>query len=689
MTRAALCILLIGVFLLPAQQEEAVFKSSSNLVILDVTARDSSGKEIPNLRKEDFVVLEDGKLQTLSVFEFQRLADTAAPAAPLPARRTPVPGRAQQIATTTPGSIQYQDRRLMIMFFDFSSMGIPEQLRAQKAALEFVDKRMGPSDLVSIMTFSSKLDVQEDFTDDKERLVAAIKGFHIGLASDLAVEGGDGSSGEDTAAAFSADETEFNIFNTDRKLSALESAAKMLAVLPEKKALLYFSSGVGKSGVENQSQLRSTVNAAVRANVSFYPIDARGLAALPPGGDASTAAPKGNAIFTGQAQQSQRDRFNDQQETLVSLAADTGGKAFLDNNDLALGIVQARDEVRSYYVLGYYSSNDRADGKFRRVQVKLASQPSAKLEYRGGYFASKVFAKFTAADRERQLEEALTLGDPITDMPVAAEANYFRLNRKTYFVPVSLKIPGSVIPLAKKGASEETDVDFIGQMRDAKGKLISTVRDEIKVKLSETRAGQLGTRSLQYDAGFTLAPGTYQLKFLVRENRTGKMGTFQAPLVVPDLSAASDVLRLSSVVWSSQRQSMQEAVGSAGARKKDLAANPLIRDGQKLVPSITRAFRKNQNLYVYLEVYDPAAAEPDSRPNVAAVLSFYRGKRKAFESSPVRLTQFAEGRPNVLPVSFQTPLAALPAGKYVCQVDLIDENARRFAFRRVEIALLP
>ncbi len=230
------------------------------------------------------------------------------------------------------------------------------------------------------------------------------------MASDLAVEGGDGTTGEDTAAAFSADETEFNIFNTDRKLSALESAAKMLAVLPEKKALLYFSSGVGKSGVENQSQLRSTINAAVRANVSFYPIDARGLAALPPGGDSSTAAAKGNAVFTGQAQQSQRDRFNDQQETLVSLAADTGGKAFLDNNDLGLGIVQARNEVSSYYVLGYYSSNDHSDGKFRRVQVKLASQPSAKLEYRGGYFASKVFAKFTAADKERQLEEALMLG---------------------------------------------------------------------------------------------------------------------------------------------------------------------------------------------------------------------------------------------------------------------------------------
>src|SRR5207245_4041461 len=143
----------------------------------------------------------------------------------------------------------------------------------------------------------------------------------------------DTDSGEDTQAAFTADESEFNIFNTDRKRSALESAAKMLGALPERKALVYFSSGVGKTGTENESQLRSTVNAAVRANVAFYPVDARGLVALPPGGDATKGASRGTGDFTGGAVTKDRDRFNNQQETLKTLAADTGGKALIDVQD--------------------------------------------------------------------------------------------------------------------------------------------------------------------------------------------------------------------------------------------------------------------------------------------------------------------------------------------------------------------
>ncbi|MDQ6677269.1 MAG: VWA domain-containing protein, partial [Acidobacteriota bacterium] len=443
-----------------AFQQDVTFKSTSNLVIFDVTVRDKSGKEITNLEKSDFILLEDGKPQAISVFELQRLGGNAPAAAPVTATaaKATVAGR-QQTITTTPGRVQYQDRRLMVMLFDFSSMKPAEQLRAQDSALQFVSNKMTSSDLVSIMTFSSSLQVAQDFTDDRDRLTEVLKGFPIGRASDLAVDGGDGddNSGEDTGAAFNADETEFNIFNTDRKLSALESAAKMLAALPEKKAMLYFSSGISKSGVENQSQLRSTINAAVRANVAFYPIDSRGLTALPPGGDASSAMTRGNSMFTGGAQSGQKNKFNDQQETLVSLAADTGGKAFLDNNDLTLGITEAQNDVKSYYILGFYSDNGKQDGKFRRIQIKLKNNLSAKIDYRSGYFGPKTFAKFTSGDKENQLEEALMLGDPVTDLPLAVETDYFRLGKNNYFVPVALKIPGSSVTLGRK----DTEFDFI------------------------------------------------------------------------------------------------------------------------------------------------------------------------------------------------------------------------------------
>ncbi len=685
-----LSTLILSLSILAAQQGDVVFKSTSNLVILDVTVRDRSGKEIPNLKKEDFSLIEDGKPQTISVFEFQKLATEARAAAPVALDRV-TPARQQTITTSTPGKVRYQDRRLMVLFFDFSSMPPADQIRAQKSGLKFLSEQMSASDLVSIMTFSQRLRVEQDFTDDRDRLTEIVKGFRIGEASELAAEAGNGdeNNGEDNGAAFSADETEFNVFNTDRKLSALESAAKMLAGLPEKKALVYFSSGVGKTGVENQSQLRSTINAAVRANVAFYPIDARGLTALPPGGDAAKAAPKGNSVFTGAAQHSQREKFNDQQETLVSLAADTGGKSFLDNNDLSLGIQQAQTDVRSYYILGYYSTNNAQDGRFRRIQLKLNGQLQAKLDYRSGYFGQKVFSKFNAADKESQLEEALMLGDPVTDLPLAIETDYFRLSKDKYFVPVSVKIPGSAIALAKKGSNEQTEFDFIGQVRDSKGKLAGSVRDGIKVKLNQSNAAQLSSRALQYDTGFTLAPGQYQLKFLARENQSGKMGTFESKFVVPDLNAATPSLRMSSVVWSGQRQALSSAVGAAETRKKALAADPLIQDGQKLVPSITRVFRKDQNLYVYFEVYDPGSDPVDKKPSVAATLTFYRGRVKAFESAPVRLSQLTAGRSSALPVQFQVPLAKLNPGKYTCQVSVIDEQAKRFAFPRADLVLLP
>ena len=676
-----------------AAQTGPVFRATSNLVVVDVFVRDRGGKDVPDLKKEDFTLLEDGKRQTISVFEYQRLSSELLPAVGAPAPQLPAKTFVTRPpATDAPASpIRYQDRRLMVLFFDQSSMPPEDQIRAQTAALRFLDRQMTASDLVCVMAFSSRLRTLQDFTDDRDKLTAAIRGLRIGESSDLATAGdtGDANTGEDTGAAFTADETEFNIFNTDLKLAALESAVKLLAGLPEKKALIYLSSGVGKTGVENQSQLRSTTNAAVRANVSFYPIDVRGLVAMAPAGNASQASSRGNGIFTGAQQTGIRDTLRDQQETLASLAADTGGKVFLDNNDLALGMVQAQRDVHSYYVLGYYSTNPAQDGRYRRVQVKLASNLQAKLDYRGGYFGPKEFGNFTAGDKENQLQQALMLGDPVTDLPLAIEVNYFRLARDQYFVPVAVKIPSSAIALAKKGSNEVTDFDFIGQVLDSKGTVVSSVRDGVTVKLTEATAAQLARRSFQYDTGFTLMPGDYRIKFLARENRTGKMGTFETSFRIPDLNARSDYLRISSVVWSSQREPLGAAVGSASSNKKLIAANPLVAGDAKLIPSITRVFRRDQDLYVYVEAYDAAPVPAGKRASLVAAVSFFRGKAKALETAPAQFSDPAASRPGVYPVRLAVPLAKLAPGDYICQVSVVDGVGRKFAFSRSRLVLLP
>lgn len=694
--------ILSALFLLSVRAQEPVFQSNSNLVIIDANVRDKSGKVIPDLKASDFTLLEDGKPQTISVFEFQKLEGddvlpavpaaksvTAAPAAAAPrktARNAPTP-------TVPAPVIRYQNRRLVAILFDYSTMGIPEQSRAQEAALKFVREQMKPADIVAILyAGTGPVKIVQDFTTDKDRLEEVINSFQIGAASELAGvagNGGDNTTGEDTGTAFNADETEFNIFNTDKQLATLESAAKMLAPFPEKKALLYFSSGISKSGFDNQASLEKAVNAAKRSNVSFYPIDARGLVASAPAGDASAAAPRGTSALTGTQMQSQRDTFNDSQETLSTLAYDTGGKLYVDDNDLALGMQKARDDIGSYYIIGYYSTDLKMDGKYRRVQVKLNKDIQAKLDYRSGYYGQKEFKKFTASDKEDQLSQALMLGDPLTDLSLTAEIDYFRLAKDRYFVPFSVKIPGSEIALAKKRGNAQTEFDFIGQVRDEHTKLVAAMRDGIKIKLSEQTAAQLSASPLAYDTGFTLPPGKYSFKFLARENETGKMGTYETKFTIPDLAPDRPALKTSSVIWSNQREALSDSLAFADNKKKLIEADPLVQDGRKLIPSITHVFRKDQNLYVYLEIYDPSVSTNQARPSVAATLSFYRGKTKSFESQPVRLDAFAAKRAQTLPLEFQAPLAQLAPGRYTCQVNIVDENGRKFGFARTDIVVLP
>src|SRR6266581_9035048 len=196
-------------------------------------------------------------------------------------------------------------------------------------------------------------------------------------------------------------------------------------------------------------------------------------------------------MFSGQLAQNAITSFQRSQDTLFALAKDTGGKAMFDYNDLAQGIVQAADSVTSYYILGHYSTHPATDGRFHRVRVSLAAGVAGELAYRQGYFADKEFAKFTAADKERQLEEALMLDNPVTDISIAMEVNYFQLNRAEYFVPVAVKIPGSELALARRGGAQRTLIDFIGEVKDDYGVTISNVRDKVDIKLTGETAAEL------------------------------------------------------------------------------------------------------------------------------------------------------------------------------------------------------
>ena len=661
-------------------------KVTSDLVLTNVVVRDKRGNLVRGLTQDDFTVYEDGKVQHITSFDFENVDELA----------NAGPGGTTVSGTAAPVKIigidqpvkkeELKNHRLIVMFFDFSAMEPDDIDRAVEAAQNYVAKQMAPADLVAIVSLASSMHVDQDFTNDKKRLAAILSSYQSGEGQGFAA--GDTGTSEgtpDTGNSFVADDSEYNQFNTDRKLQAIQTIAKSLARIDEKKSIIYFSNGVSRSGIENQVQLRAATNAAVQSDVALYTVDVRGLQAFPPGGEAQSASLRGQSAYNGQSVISQFSSNADSQETLTTLAGDTGGKAFLDTNDLSGVFSAVQKDTSAYYVLGYRSTNPLMNGKFRHVKVAV-KRPDLKLEYRSGYYGPKDYAHFNKEDREQQMLDEISSDLPDVDVAVYMAAAYFRIDDAHYYIPVSLVIPGSQIPFVTEKDKDRATIDIIGVVQDELKHPIGNTRETVKLALDESR--QVRRKNVQYNTGFVLPPGKFHIKFVVRENQNGRLGSFETDVTVPDLRKAP--LKMSSIVLASQRMP---------ATSKKNNPNPLIRDGQELVPNITHVFSPDQHLYMQYEVYDPAkekrelnlqGAQGDQKiqKNSVRVLTnveFLQGSAKAYETPLVEAREINAPERKAAVFQLDVPLSQLRPGLYTCQVNVIDDAGGNFSFPRLAI----
>ena len=289
-------------------QSSFTLKVNSDLVLTNVVVRDKkTGEVVRGLTANDFTILENGKPQQISSFDFESVDQAA------PLNEATITGQAGHsifnaktgVATTE----ELRNHRLIVLFFDLTSMQ-PEDI--ERSAM--------PPAITSTARCSRP-------TSGRRRLARHIpfarSGFHRRTSSSCstplihtpAIRGPGLSAGatsttnqvEDTTS-FTADESEYNDLNTDRELFAIASISKSLAYINEKKSMLYFSGGIQRDGIENQASLRSAINAAVRANLSIYSVDTRGLQAISPLGDATTGSLRGTGSLQrrGPAEQSRR-----------------------------------------------------------------------------------------------------------------------------------------------------------------------------------------------------------------------------------------------------------------------------------------------------------------------------------------------------------------------------------------------
>ena len=670
----------------------------SDIVLTNVVVRDKkSGAVIRGLKASDFTILEDGKPQKLASFDFQNVDE----AATLNENGT-VAGHAIDsksvadllnnggLGTTSASALR--DHRLIVMFFDLSSMQPEDIDRGVEAAQDYIRTKMQPADLVAAVSLGTSLSMDQDFTADKSLLLKAVGRYNGTEGTGFANGGQTGSTDgtADDASSFAADDTEYNSLNTDRELFALQQIARSLERVDQHKSLLYFSGGLTRNGIENQASMRAATNAAVRANMAIYSVDSRGLEALPPVGNASTGSLRGVSAYNGGAAQNQLDANFGSQETLGTLASDTGGKFFSDSNDFAPAFQQIQRDTEAYYILGFRSANPAHDGSFRHLTVRV-NRPDVKLEYRPGYYAQADFKHQKTEDREQALEEQLRSDLPATDVALYLQALYFRLPGNRSFVPVSLIVPGSQIPFLKNGDRNKASLDVLGQVKNAQGIIVGNVRDTVKLALDASQ--QVQRKNIQYSTSFTLAPGRYHLKFVVRENQTGNMGSFETDLQVPDLAKAT--LKLSSVVLSSQR--------TPNAEKRPVS--PLIRDGVEWISNVPHVFRADQHLFLLYELYDPAhqkpAAEgvpagapglgrrPQGAVRVLTSIEFLQGGAKVYETPLVEADAINTPDRNAVSFAFDVPLTALRPGVYVAQVNVIDDAGGSFSFPRLALRVVP
>jgi VWFA-related protein len=668
-------------------------KVNTNIVLTNVVVRDKkTGAVVKGLKASDFTIYEDKTQQKVASFDYENVDEAAV------LNEKSTAGGKVSIADMLEHNFaanteQLRDHRLMVFFFDLSSMQDEDIDRAVDAAKDYVNKQMQPADLVAMVSMSTGLSMDQDFTSDKAALLKVLAKYNGDDATGFA-NGTTGSTDgtSDDTNAFAADDTEYNSLNTDRELFAIRAIAKSLERVDQRKSMLYFSGGLTRNGIENQASLRAATNEAAKANMAIYTVDSRGLQALPPVGDASKGSLRGNSAYSGGAATAQLASNYSSQETLGTLAADTGGKFFGDSNDFAPAFQQVQRDTEAYYIIGFHSTNQKKDGSYRHLTVKMNRQ-DVKLEFRPGYYAPADFGHQKTEDRELALTEQMHSDLPATDVALYLQALYFRANvtkqnESLFYIPVSLLVPGSQIPFVKNGDRDKASLDIMGRVQNSQGVTVGNVRDTVKLALDQTQEAK--QKNIQYSTGYTLAAGKYHLKFVVRENQTGNMGSFETDIDVPDLKKVP--LKLSSVVLASQRT----------PNDAKNPQSPLIRDGVEWVPNVAHVFRQDQHLYFLYEVYDPAkakgapelAAAPglvrrDGGPvHVLTSIEFLSGGTKVYETPAVTANVINDPQRDAVAFQFDVPLTQLKPGTYICQVNVIDDAGGSFTFPRMAVRVM-
>ena len=658
----------------PAQPPESTqpgvtFRAEVNYVEVDARVVDAQGAFVANLAQNDFQILEDGKPQQITVFSLLNLPVERA-VRPLFANK-PIEADVQ---TNLSG---YNGRVYLIVLDDMHTAALRSQ-RVKAAARRFVQQYMGANDVAAVVHTSGRTDAGQEFTSNQRLLVNAIDKFmgrKLRSAILQRIEEESRSRGLRGANERINDPDEFERGRDARSaLESMKGFSDLLAgVRGRRKALVYFSEGIdydindvfnNRDATTIIDASRDAIAAATRANVSIYGIDVRGLGAGFDDGIEVQSFPDDPSL--GLTSSALQNEVRLGQDSLRVLSDETGGFATVNTNDIEGAFRRVVDENSSYYVLGYYPANDRRDGRFRKIEVKV-NRPGLTVRARRGYVAPRGRAADARQagpnDASTELRDAMTSPIPVGGLPLAATVSVFKGPDRKGSVVVSTLVGGRDLPLQEKDGLSHNDIEIAILAIDAKGKTFPGDRNTVNLALKPDSVPRLRAAGFRVISSLDLPPGRYQLRIAAREANSKRTGSVLYDLEIPDFS--KDTLSMSNLALTSAASGYAPT-----ARPKD----PLA----KLLPgplTSYRDFAQADEIAIFTEIYE-AQATPTHKVEIALTMKA-EGGQTVFQTREQRDSSELGGNSGGYGFSARIPLRDIAPGLYVLRVEAQTQMGER------------
>ena len=647
----------------PAPQPPVTFKVEVNYVEIDANVTDAQGNFVRGLTRDDFQLIEDGKPQSLTAFS---MVDIPIERVDPPLfSKTAIPP--DVVSNRTPF-----EGRVFVLVLDDLNTRFTRTARTRAAARQFVERYVGANDVVAVVNTSGYGRSMQDFTSNRQLALKAIDAAignkadssTVAALQDYNMNQGIPGAASNANASFNEMQRYTNARNSLRTLKNL--ADYMGGMRGRRKAVVYFSEGINYDvtnpianthATDVQREIRDLVAAATRANVNIYSVDPRGVTSGMEDAIEIGSFPTDNSIQT-------TDLVNEmrlEHDSLRVVADETGGFALLNQNDFRGGFARILDDNSSYYVLGYYPTNDKRDGRFRNVQVKVL-KPGVRVRARRGYVAPVTAKKekpVKGSPEERtspELRDALDSPIPISGFAISAFAAPFKGAGGNDAIAMSIEVDGPSMKFTQSpDGLFRNNLEVTLFAADVNGKVKDGARDVINVSLKpQNRVMPTQFRVIRR---IQVPPGKYQLRIGARESGGGRVGTVLYDLDAPDFSKGP--VSMSGIAIASE----------SGSRMPTASPDPSVNEFKDVLPappSASRDFPRGDTLSVFAEVYDNVGKTPHRVEITAEVLSD-EGK-VVHKTSDQRKSEELQGASGGYGYTTKIPLADLAPGRYVLRV---------------------